>query len=93
MKATNKTKTITLVSHYNKGELRLRLTSERYGRLIDALATYDEYYNKYPDVWDVIEQDRYYLTYGEEPKIFSRYQLSQIITSLYRNDYYDAITE
>ena len=82
MKATNKTKTITLVSHYNKQTLRLRLTNKQVDKLMTAL--------RYYDLWQVISNDNDLIYAGYEPVVFSRSQMRRI-SGLSGIDCYDKV--
>ena len=87
MKASNKSKTITLVSHYNKQTLRLRLPIENY----EILKLYQEEF--YYSVGELISADEDLILANRGTFFFSRGQIRKIKGWLSGIDYFDKIEE
>ena len=75
-------KTITFVSHYNKEEMNIRLSDEKYDMLMN---------NKHYEPMELYLLDADRVAYGKEPQIFSASQIKRRKKALIGTEYFDKI--
>lgn len=75
-------KTITFISHYNKQEMNIRLTDEKYEKLMSDNDPVELYCS---------DSDR--MAAGYEPQTFSRDQIKRLNKALTGIDYWDKIVK
>ena len=75
-------KTITFTSHYNKHEMNIRLTDEKYEKLMSDNAPVELY---------CLDSDR--VASGYVPLVFSAAQIRRLNKALVGIDYWDKITK
>ncbi len=77
-------KTVTFVSHYNKEEMNIRLTDEKYDKLMN---------NSRYEPMELYRLDADRVAYDEEPQILSKAQIKRLNKSLLGTEYWDKIVE
>ena len=75
-------KNVTFVSHYNKEEMNIRLSDEKYEQLMN---------NKHYEPMELYLLDADRVAYGKEPKILSKGQIKRLNNALVRTEYWDKI--
>lgn len=75
-------KNVTFVSHYNKEEMNIRLTDEKYEQLMN---------NKGYEPMELYLLDADRVAYGKEPQIFSASQIKRLNKALIGTEYWGKI--